>query len=170
MLTFDQKLEIALSFPELSRSDVSMGRVNFQFDGSAYDRKNVIYHLHKNGNGYVYAGLLSGYETDDKGLVNIRDYSAEELRLIIEASIRSLSEAPETAAPSARSARKTNKKARLQLWANKDGQTLQLKHEDELWFIYAGLNLDMVFESFEEAEQYLLEEGFSIAPEPPEHS
>jgi hypothetical protein len=99
MLTFEQKKEIIESFPELARKDVSLGRINYHYEGSGYDKKIVVYHLHPNGNGFVYAGNMSGYETDERGLVNIRDYSAHDLRSIIKASIRSLS--PKTKAESA---------------------------------------------------------------------
>lgn len=157
MLTFEQKLAVLESFPELERRNVSLGRVNFHYENSLYDKKTVVYHLHPNGNGYVYAGLLDQYETDAKGLVNIRDYSEEELRTLVEASIRSLSQrAPEEAAPA-----KKRKPAKEQRWRNESGEILLLKYEDELWYLYTGLNLEAAFETFEEAEAYLQEEGFT---------
>ncbi|MGQ0517887.1 hypothetical protein ACT453_49800, partial [Bacillus sp. D-CC] len=58
MLTFEEKLSIIESFPELERKNVSLKRVNFHFEESRLDKKNVVYHLHPNGNGFVYA---SGY-------------------------------------------------------------------------------------------------------------
>lgn len=39
MLTFEQKLEVFKSFPELEQRNVSLGRVNFHYEGSAYDKK-----------------------------------------------------------------------------------------------------------------------------------
>ena len=48
MLTFEEKLAIIESFPELERKNVSLGRVNFHFEGSIYEKKNVVYHLHPN--------------------------------------------------------------------------------------------------------------------------
>lgn len=93
MLTFKQKLDILESFPELTRKNVSLGRVNFQYEQSVYDKKNVVYHLHPNGNGYVYGERLLGYPMDDKGFVNIRDFTEAELRIIVEKAIRSLSAA-----------------------------------------------------------------------------
>ena len=95
MLRFEEKLEICSSFPELERRDVSLGRVNFHYEESLYDKKTVVYHLHPNGNGFVYAGLVEGLQTDEKGLVNIRDISADDLRALIEQSIRSLSQREE---------------------------------------------------------------------------
>ena len=91
MLTFAEKLAIIESFPQLQRKDVSLGRVNFHFEESVYDKKIVVQHLHPNGNGFVYAGHLPNKETDKKGLVNIRDYSEEELRDLLRKSIAYLS-------------------------------------------------------------------------------
>lgn len=155
MLTFEQKLAVIASFPELTRKDVSLGRVNFQYEDSGFDRKNIVYHLHKNGNGFVYAGRLNGYPTDDKGLVNIRDFSEEELRALLEASIRSL--APDTTGTSAPAAQDSEE----ELWFGPDGHKLRLYYEDDLWYLYDGNNLESAFETYEEAEEYLAEEGFT---------
>ncbi|CAI6070512.1 hypothetical protein [Cohnella sp. JJ-181] len=156
MLSLEQKLAIADEFKELTRKDVSLGRVNYQFDGSAYDKKNVVYHLHRSGNGFVYAGRLDGYETDEKGFANIADFSEDQLRTIIAASIESLrgEEGEEDAEP-----------GREEIWRNEKRQTLELKYDEEdlMWYVYAGLNLDGAFESYAEAAEYLKEEGFSKA-------
>lgn len=153
MLSFEQKLAIIESFSELERKDVSLGRVNFQYTGSVHDKKNVVYHLHPNGNGFVYAGLLSNCTTDDKGLVNIRDLPEEELRTLLADSIRSLSTAAEPG--------KTTGRPHNERWIGPGNQTLTLKFEDDLWYVFAGLNLDSAFETYEEAVEYLQEEGFS---------
>lgn len=159
MLTFEQKIAIMESFPELQRKNVSLGRVNFHYEDSAYDKKTVGYHFHPNGNGYIYAGQIEGAETDDKGLVNIRDYSEEQLRELAGAAIRSL------AVPAGASRQTTDKTASSgadeQTWENADGHVLTVKPEDDMWFIHAGLNLDSVFETYEEAVEYLEEEGFA---------
>jgi len=91
MLSFEDKLAIMASFSVLERRDVSLGRVNFHYEGSVTAKKNVGYHFHPNGNGYVYAGELDDIETDDKGFVNVRDYGADELRTLVARSIRSMS-------------------------------------------------------------------------------
>jgi len=156
MLTFEQKLSIIESFPELQRRQVSLGRINFQYEDSCYDKKNVVYHLHPNGNGFVYAGFLKGYLTNEKDMVNIRDYSAEDLRSLIQASILSL-----TASPSANAAASAPlEPSASQRWSSIDKQILTLLLEDDLWNLYYGLNLEAAFETYEEAEQYLREEGF----------
>ena len=153
MLTFEEKLAIIETFPELERKNVSLGRVNFHFEGSMYDKKNVVYHLHPNGNGFVYAEFLSGYDLDPKGMVNIRDFSAEELKTIVGQSIKSLS--PNTDVESA--IIEDNDEER---WINSENHTLILVNEDDMWNVYAGLNLDGTFLSYNEAKQYLEEEGF----------
>ncbi|PAQ14262.1 hypothetical protein CD798_11570 [Bacillaceae bacterium SAOS 7] len=153
MLTFEEKLEIIESFSQLERKNVSLGRVNFHFEDSVTDKKNIVYHLHPNGNGFVYAGELSHYPTDSKGMVNIRDFSAEELRTVLDEAILSLS-------PKSNEEQAIVGDAYEEKWVNEDGHTLLLIEEDEMWNVYAGLNLDGTFHTYEAALQYLDEEGF----------
>lgn len=156
MLSFEQKLAVLDSYPELERKNVSLGRVNYHFEESRHDKKTVAYHLHPNGNGFVYAGLLKGYPVDDKGLVNIRDYSEDELRALLDATIAALAAyEPSSPAPS----RKMGK-AQGSHWTDATGNKLELKHEEDMWYLYAGVNLEMAFETLQEAEEYLAEEGF----------
>jgi hypothetical protein len=149
MLTFEEKLAIAESFSELQRKDVSLGRVNFHYEEGSTDKKNVVYHLHPNGNGFVYGKYLQGYATNDQNMVNIRDFSSEALHNIIQESIRSLS--PKAIAEDTK-----------EKWMNRDNHTLILLKEDDMWNIYAGSNLDGTFNTYREAGQYLDEEGFSL--------
>lgn len=152
MLTFEQKLEIIESFPQLTRKDVSLKRVNFQYEESLSDKKNVVYHLHPNGNGFVYAKGIQGYKTDEKGMVNIRELKAEELKELIGKSIDQLSKDYEV---------ETNDEVfEEEKWANDEGHTLHMVQEDDMWNVYAGKNLDGTFPSYNEAKQYLMEEGF----------
>jgi hypothetical protein len=160
MLSFQEKLEICSSFAELARKDVSLGRINFAYEDSAYDKKTVVYHLHPNGNGYVYAGRLQSVPTDDKGFANIREAGAEELRELIARSIASL--APQAESGSVAAPADHTPGGRL--WHGPNKEMLTLKFEDELWYVFAGPNLDCAFETREEAEEYLREEGFSPAP------
>ncbi|TDL79169.1 hypothetical protein [Peribacillus frigoritolerans] len=150
MLTFEQKLAVIETFNELQRKNVSLGRINFQFEDSIYDKKNVVYHLHPNGNGFVYAEHVKGYAANDKGMVNIRDFTEEELRSIIKKSIHSLSVQEDEQA----------EEFEEEKWTNEDGQTLILIQEDDMWNVYAGLNLDGTFTTYKEAANYLHEEGF----------
>ncbi|MFS0723229.1 hypothetical protein [Paenibacillus sp. 1P07SE] len=157
MLTFDQKLAIISQFPELTRKDVSLGRVNFHFEGSLYDKKTVVYHLHPNGNGFVYAGRLSGQPTDDKGLINIRDHSEAALRTLLRSAIDSLAQREdqpeqESSVPSSELPGQ---------WTNGEGHRLVLAFQDDLWYLFDGPNLEMAFETAGEAREYLQEEGFT---------
>jgi hypothetical protein len=157
MLTFEQKMAIIESFDELEKKNVSLGRVNYHYEDSASDKKNVVYHLHPNGNGFVYAERMNeyGYRTDAKGMINIRDFSEDELRDIITHSIASLREnAMEEAAIIGGNVEER--------WINEDEHTLILLEEDDMWNVYAGLNLDGTFPSYNEAKQYLMEEGFTL--------
>ncbi|KQL46353.1 hypothetical protein AN963_15445 [Brevibacillus choshinensis] len=156
MLTFEEKLAIIESFPELTRNDVSLKRVNFHFEGSLHEKKTVVYHLHPNGNGFVYGAYLKGFRKDDKGFINIRDFSADELRSVIEASIQMLSYKREVA-PQVNSAAQELEET----WIDNKDNTLLLQQEDSLWNVYHGMNLEASFESYVEAEQYLKEEGFT---------
>jgi hypothetical protein len=153
MLTFEQKLNIIESFPELVRKDVSLKRVNFAYEGGVNDKKNVVYHLHPNGNGYVYTELIGGYKKDEKGMTNIRDFSEDELRTVIAQSIQSLAEGPVEDSP-------IEEIFEEETWRNADKHTLVVMYEDEMWNVYAGSNLDGTFPSYNEAKQYLEEEGF----------
>lgn len=148
MLTFNEKLDIIESFPELVRKNVSLGRINFQYPESISDKKNIVYHLHPNGNGYVYAGELPGYQKDEKGMVNIRDMDAKALQHLLEKAINALSsERKKTVDQEER-------------WINKELQELFLKYENDSWNIYFGLNLEESFDSYEEASLFLKQEGF----------
>ncbi len=156
MLSFEEKLAIIESFPQLQRKQVSLGRVNFHYEGSVHDKKIVVHHLHPNGNGYVYAGHLPKSQTDNKGMVNIRDYSEDQLRSLIQASIDYLSHKQEPISnPGDRS------DVQEERWIGPNQQTLVLVNEHELWNVYAGANLEESFESYKEAERYLKEEGFT---------
>lgn len=156
MLTFEEKLAIIESFPQLTRNDVSLKRVNFHYEESLHDKKTVVYHLHPNGNGFVFAAFLKGYQKDDKGYVNIRDFSEDQLRTVIEASINSLSVKRELAPQNAATPEQVE-----ETWIDKKGNTLLLQQEDALFNVYHGMNLEASFESYVEAEQYLLDEEFT---------
>jgi len=152
MLTFEQKQAIIETFPELTKKEVSLKRVNYHFEDSLYDKKTVIYHLHPNGNGFVFVGDLKKYEADNKGMVNIREANEDELREMITDSIGILSEEEEF----------EEEVVEEQIWKNGDGQELKLVHEDTLWNVYHNQNLEESFGSFDEAEEYLLTEGFEL--------
>jgi hypothetical protein len=155
MLNFNEKLAIIEAFPELERKNVSLGRVNFQITESISDKKNIVYHLHPNGNGFVYAGNLEGYNADDKGMVNIRDFSEDELKQLIKDSIRSLTPIDPSSAEAAIIGDQVEER-----WVDNENNQLIVINENDAWNIYFGLNLDESFDTYGEAEAFLKEEGF----------
>ncbi|WP_144510688.1 hypothetical protein [Bacillus sp. FJAT-22090] len=151
MLTFEEKEAIIQEFSELTRKEVSLKRVNYHYEASLYEKTTVVYHLHPNGNGFVYVGDLPQYEeANDKGLLNIREASADELRKMIKESIAYLATEEE----------ELFDEEVEEEWKNKEDSKLTLLQEDTLWNIYHGYNLEESFGSYEEATTYLLEEGF----------
>ena len=139
MLTFEQKQAIIESFPELTRKDVSMKRVNYHYEDSLYDKTVVVQHLHPNGNGFIYVAGVPGYDADERGLVNIREATEEELRKTIADSIQALSQGEDEEQPVE------------QKWVNADGEELILMEELGAWNLYHGLNLEDSFGDYAEA-------------------
>ncbi len=150
MLTFEQKQAIIDSFPELTKKEISLKRLNYHFMDSLYEKTIVVEKLHTNGNGFVFVGDLLRYEEEanDKGLVNIRDYDEQQLREIIEDAIQYLSEEQEEQGPIE------------EIWQNREGVQLKLVFEQRSWNVYHGENLEEAFGTQEAAKEYLLEEGF----------
>ena len=151
-MTFEQKQAIIESFPELTRKDVSMKRVNYHYEDSLYDKTVVVQHLHPNGNGFIYVAGVPGYDADERGLVNIREATEEELRKTIADSIQALSQGEDEEQPVE------------QKWVNADGEELILMEELGAWNLYHGLNLEDSFGDYAEALAYLKEEQFKQAP------
>lgn len=165
MLSLEEKLAIAASFPELARKDVSLGRINFHYLESDYEKTTVLYHLHPNGNGFVYAEYIPGCKADAKGLINIRDYGEDELREIIAKSIQSLTRSGSPKSSKVEELPEVQVLSEAQdqqeeIWMDEHGNTLSVTFVEDLWYIYAGDNLDCAFETYEEVQEYLEEEGF----------
>lgn len=153
MLTFEKKQEIIESFPQLTKKEISLKRVNYHFEGSLYEKSIVVEKLHPNGNGFVFVGDLLKYEKEagDNGLVNIRDYSEEALREIVRDSINYLSEEEEEILPI------------VETWTSREGTKLELEFNDRSWNIYHQGNLEESFGTREDAIAYLREEGFRLS-------
>lgn len=151
MLTFEQKQQIIETFPELTRKEVSMKRLNYHYEDSLYEKTVVVQHLHPNGNGFVYVEGIPGYETDDRGLVNIREASEDELYDIIRIAIRALSTGEVEEEPVE------------EVWMNEQGQKLTLLEEEGFFNIYHGYNLEEGFGDYKEAADYLKEENFKLS-------
>ena len=153
MLTFEQKQAIIETFPELTKKEISLKRINYHFEESTYDKTVVVQNLHPNGNAFVYVADTPGYETDDRGLVNVREATEEELRKAITDSIKLLSEEdPEELSVE-------------QKWASDEGIELTLVEEEDIWNVYHGLNLEESFSDYAEAVKYLKEEQFTLVEE-----
>lgn len=153
MLTFEQKKEIIGRFSQLTEKAISMNRLNYHFEGSKYEKTIVVEKLHPNGNGFVYVGDLLAYKADAKGLVNIRDFSEQQLIEVIEDSITYLTEVDEI--PEVVLVEET--------WENASHDQLVLVEEDPYWNIYHESNLEESFGRRDDAEEYLKAEGFKKA-------
>lgn len=150
MLTFEEKQQIIEEFPELVKKEVSMKRLNYHYEESLFDKTVVVQHLHPNGNAFVYVAGIEGYEPDDRGLVNVRDFTADELRSVIRAAVEGLAtEAPE-------------KEEISETWQHPEGSMVTLLEEDGFFNVYHGSNLEEGFGDYAEAASYLKEEGFSV--------
>ena len=149
MLTFEQKQAIIESYPQLTKKEISLKRINYHFEDTLYEKSIVVEKLHPNGNGFVFVGDLLKYEKEvnDKGLVNIRDYDEAALREIIEASIEYLSE-------------EIVDLPIVEIWKSRDGSTLDLIFENHTWGVFHKGNLEEMYGTREAAVEYLLEEGF----------
>ena len=148
MLTFEQKLAIIESFPELTRYNISMGRVNFHFEESVLDKKVVVDRLHPNGNGFIYGGELdTAYEVDSRGMINIRELDEKALHSLIHEAIDSMKETEIT----------------TETWIDDEGYTVTLSGADDTWDVFTGELLDATFPTKESAIEYLNQEGFHLA-------
>ena len=105
-----------------------MKRVNYHYEDSLYDKTVVVQHLHPNGNGFVYVAGIPGYDADERGLVNIREATEEELRKTITDSITALAEGEH------------EEQAIVQQLANNEGEELVFMEELGAWNLYHGLN------------------------------
>ncbi|MFF5996201.1 hypothetical protein AAGS61_15910 [Lysinibacillus sp. KU-BSD001] len=149
MLTFEQKQAIIEEFTQLKKKEISLKRMNYHFEESLYEKTIVVEKLHPNGNGFVFIGDLLKYEKEanDKGLVNIRDYSAEALRTIIADAIEYLSE-------------DVDDEPIIEVWVDRNRTKLELVYENRAWNVYHNDNLEEAFGTREAAVEYLREEGF----------
>ncbi len=149
MLTFEEKTKIIEAhFPMLMKTPVSLGRFNYKYLDSAVKKQNIIYHMHPNGNGFVYTERIPNMKSEKNGYTNIRNYQEKELIALIQASIQSVQIIDET------------NEIYQELWKNQNGQTLLLVEENEQFHVYAGNQLNGIFCSYGKAAQYLDEEGF----------
>ncbi|KAF0194034.1 MAG: hypothetical protein FD169_2080 [Bacillota bacterium] len=93
MISYQDKIRILASIPELSRTNRSYDRVNFVFPGARTRRKVVAREIALTGNGYLFVGFLEEFRhlRDARGFINIdRHVQGEsELRLLLDRVIES---------------------------------------------------------------------------------
>jgi len=95
-LSLSQKREILKSFKELTEHVDKSGRCSYKFEGSNEKRKTVACEFSFTGNGYVYGANLPDYTSmaDERGWVNVRDFSSTQLKDIVSKAIESISSYP----------------------------------------------------------------------------
>lgn len=90
MLSLEQKRKIFNSFPELTEKKSIVKKSNterfgYDFKESKRNKKEIARELTDTGNGYIYVNYLKEYkdQMDDRGFVNIKDFTETKLREII---------------------------------------------------------------------------------------
>ncbi|WP_099221897.1 hypothetical protein [Listeria costaricensis] len=149
MLTFEQKQQIFARFDELEEKSVSMGRLNYHFEGSKREKTLVIKHLHPNGNAWLYAPFLERDDLDKEGYLNIRDLSESEIEQLLKEAIGYLSTDGDP-----------YQEGFYEWYQDGNGDALKLSYENKMWIIYTGENVEAVFPTREAALGYLADEGF----------
>jgi hypothetical protein len=98
MLSFEQKKSIFKSFQELQEKSISYNRMNYIYPDSVQRGKVLATQLQPSGNGYVIGKYMDeetirtkGYVVDDRGWINIREFSSGDLQEIITTAMISMS-------------------------------------------------------------------------------
>lgn len=145
MLTFEQKQAIIETFPELTKKEISLKRLNYHFEDSLYEKTIVVEKLHPNGNGFVFVGDMPSYsDVAVKGLVNIRAFNEQALKEIIAKAVAYLSE--DTTVE--------------EQWEDAKGQKVTLLFEQRSWVVYFEGNFEEAFGTYKDAVRYLKDDGF----------
>lgn len=148
-LSFEEKKAIFDSYSELEAVPVSMNRLNYHFNGSAVEHKIVVRFLHPNGNAFIYAGYLPKEETK-KGYVSVLEADEATIREMVDQAIAYL--------------KKTHdgyEEGYYELWFNNRGDVLRVNYDNPMWTITVpDGQVEAVFKSREQAEGYLMDEGF----------
>lgn len=150
MLSFDEKKAIFDSFPELKSQEVSMNRLNYHFEESAIPKTTVVKFLHpKSANAFVYAGYLPKEATKD-GYISAIDATKEELIDLVEKSIEFLKLTEDG-----------YEDGYEENWHDERGDALVLRYSNYMWVVVMSSGaVEAVFKTKEQAEGYLMDEGF----------
>ncbi|XQY93781.1 hypothetical protein ACNRWW_10420 [Metabacillus sp. HB246100] len=91
-MTLSDKRQILNSFHELRENEDKFGRFFYYYDESPSRKKIVAREFVPSGNGYVYGKFIPDYKDSlyKDGSVCVKEFSAEELRIIVRKSIDSL--------------------------------------------------------------------------------
>ncbi|AIS60148.1 hypothetical protein [Listeria ivanovii] len=149
MLNFEEKKALIESMGDFELHEISMDRMNVHYPESKRDKKIIVKHLHPNGNAFIYAPFLEVEPLDKQGYVNVKDYSENEIRVLLEEA-KEYMDKDEAG----------YKEGLTKIYQDKNGDRLSLVYENEMWVVYTGENLEAVFPTMEGAEGYLLDEGF----------
>lgn len=148
MLTFEEKQAIIESFPQLTKKEISLKRLNYHFEDSLYEKTVVVEKLHPNGNAFVFVGDMPQYaDVAQKSMVNVREFTEAQLRQVITDALNYLAEDVEVE----------------ETWKNAKGDELTVLFDGRSWHIYHGENLEEVFGTYDAAKMYLAEERFKKA-------
>lgn len=150
MLSFEEKKALFDQFPELSVQPVSMNRLNYHFEESAVPKTTVVKYLHpKSANAFVFAGYLPKEETKD-GYVSVREASKEEIETLVKEAIAFL-----------RLTEDGYEEGYEETWGDVNGDTLTLMYSNYMWTVLMSSGaVEAVFKTKEQAEAYLMDEGF----------
>lgn len=98
MLSYEEKIEIFRSFPELEEKEISENRVNFAYPDSRRQRINLGAELQSSGLGYVNGKDIDpaicankGYRVNAKGWINIKDFTKDQLKEVIRIAMFTMS-------------------------------------------------------------------------------
>jgi hypothetical protein len=98
MLNFEQKKSIFRSFQELQEKPISHNRMNYIYPDSVQRGKVLATQLQPSGSGYVIGKYMDGetirekgYVVDERGWINIREFSSGELQELIMKAMVSMS-------------------------------------------------------------------------------
>lgn len=98
MLNFEQKKSIFQSFQELQEKNMGNSGINYIYPDSVQRGKNLSKQLLPSGNGYVIGKYMDeetirtkGYVLDNRGWINIKDFSSGDLHEVIIKAMMSMS-------------------------------------------------------------------------------
>ncbi len=98
MLSFEQKITIFRSFQELEEKPISNNKLNYIYPDSLQRGKMLSTQLQPSGNGYVIGKYMDeetihskGYIVDNRGWINIKEFSSEDLHEVISTAMTSMS-------------------------------------------------------------------------------